>query len=446
MRKKVIVGCAVAGLAMFAGLRIWLSPPTEPRFEGKTASAWFELYVMQGVGASRHDGIASIEGLEALRIMGSNAVLTLVSEGFDPKPPPPTTPVLDPVRRLLGVRVYQAETPEHRRLQAVEAMRIVRPSGNFLLPLLTNALAQTGTTNSRQALMFLGAIDNDDPSAVFHLTNALLSPDSWSRALAAQSLRWASPRTPSALPMLLAEIESPATLLGLPDLLLAVANYGEAVSNAVPALRRHLSNTNESCRIAAALAVDHINPGDPDAWKVLNELAHGSQRGSSGSQFNFISGFTTKIDLRRHRFVPWLIGLSVERATLLNQRDLWALSEIDAQEAANALRECMTAKNRTPYEQIWAAGQILRGDPRDSGAIAFLIATLQSPSESRWHSFVIEQLFGVATDQQAAIQALEKFRDDTRGKPAADAQRALRIIHWRSAYTNRVEHSRPVTP
>ncbi|MBC8001283.1 MAG: hypothetical protein H7X97_01730 [Opitutaceae bacterium] len=122
------------------------------------------------------------------------------------------------------------------------------------------------------------------------------------------------------------------------------------------------------------------------------------------------------------------------------------LSEIDAQEAAIVLRDCMSGKNRTAFEQIWAAGRILRGDPRDSGAIRFLITAMQSPSESRWHSFAVEQLCEVAPDNAAVIQALQKFRDNSWRKPAADAQRALRIIHWRSVYTNRIEHLHPAGP
>ena len=440
MRKKYIVGLIVVLVISFL---VWrgMRGLDEPRVDGQPISYWYDRHLLYGHDSTRPDEMVSAEAMEVICSMGTNAVAFLVQKALDPNSQPTIGPLLNRVRPILGMRTLPYVDPAKSADARVEAslwiLKRIAPSGNVLLPHLTNALAEMETPRMRTALLLLATVGDDDPAAGTHLARALGSQTNLTLAIAAQSLLMISPRTPGALPAILAKLENPTCPI---NLIHTAGNYGPAASNAVPTLRRHLADPNDNLRISAAVALVQINPADTGAISVIESAAQ--VLGPRGQ--NLLLSNLYRVKGHGLALIATLEKLSKSSEHSVASRAIMALEDIDPTAAVSGLREQMKDDQPTNF-RVSAAGWILKMEPRDPAAVKFLVEALKSPENKSLHWIIIDQLRSVSADQQVAIRALEYYRDPL-NPLAQKAESTLRIIRWRAKAAQRAFRPNPKVP
>jgi HEAT repeat protein len=158
------------------------------------------------------------------------------------------------------------------RLDALEAIREMKPPARLLMPQLEARLSQTNTIAYWNAIYALGLLGEGGEAAVPILVSALGDTNRPSRQLAVQSLMFLGPQASAAVPQL-------TELLGRPeartDYLYRSIAYalGSIGSNAAPALPRlrelFRTETNQNGRVALAVGLCQIDAHQDEALAFL---------------------------------------------------------------------------------------------------------------------------------------------------------------------------------
>ena len=257
----------------------WL---VEPRWQGRTANAWFKEVSTAG-GGSGADA-----GRSALVSMGDNSAAYLAevfthqdgawkqsliqwarARGWTSSPSERrraswAAQILREIgpngRRAVPCLVRAARDRTHpRRAGAIELLGVIHRDPPLAIPTLVDCLRETNGYVRTFAATALGSFGAEGRAAVPALWEALGSQDTYLAVASASALLRIDEKSDAGWPLLMDTLRSPVATHRV-EAARALGNLGPIAWEAVPALRAALADQDPRVSSAAASALQRVNP------------------------------------------------------------------------------------------------------------------------------------------------------------------------------------------
>lgn len=274
-RTGILSGVLVIGLV---GGLMWLAQATsEPRHQGRPASAWFKQFYRAGDFSRRPDAAQRAEAAAAFQALGTNAVPFLLQECFAARP---NRGRITNLFAFLGSLPPGFQLPpyvpgEYINHEAAEAVGVIRPPASCLLPRLTNALTSTIARQRYMALYLAGYAGEGGEAVAPFLQQSLRSEDNWARVLSLQSALRLGARGAALTPDLVEMLQRPDLPPGVRlQVYRVLGSFDESEAQAVPALREELNvTTDPNTQLVLALTLCRIQPAECGCLEAELEAA-----------------------------------------------------------------------------------------------------------------------------------------------------------------------------
>lgn len=413
----------------------------EPAYAGKPLKHWCAEYE-----ATWSDWYAEYEAawrdhereeiVQAIRAMGDDAVKLLVQRAFRGLKPSKVQKFYREIHLRLPRALQkhlpdiffstQIILPQEIEAQAVSTLHAIKPPARVLLPLLADSLHGSDQTRRKAAIFLLGAVGEGGEQAVPYLQEALRDRDYFTRRLAVQSLVFIGPAAHPAVPALVEALKDPAIN---ERAIVVLGNIGPPAKIAVPQITEFLQSTNPVTRLNTAAALYAIDQR-PAAFQVITN-ALGSRDYPSLRQA--VVTLQSMGPLAKEA-VPHLLRMLGE-----DDSRVWiALSALkriapEDRQCLPILLEKLQAKDS--YSRLYArnvnarnaAAAIVRIDPKQPEAMAFLLEDLKKPRPPG-DTFTMRVLGGIGPPAKAAIPVLQEALHDQNKHVREAAAKALRRI------------------
>ena len=268
--KYVLIGPAVIGLAVIAGVLVSRLPPEARSYKGKSVHGWT-------LQAGSTDPRLREEAASAFKALGSNAVPGLVRLlGYRDSwvrerlwALAPSSPTLIQQTVLKWLRPPQAA---QIHLAAVRSLGTIGPEAAGAVPALAGELRAGDADLRWNAGM---ALANIGPAGVRGLTAALASPNSNVCYAAISGLGAAGPAAEAAVPALLPLLADPNDGLRIA----AGGSLARIGTNALSWVIRELEAPNGTNRLCAAKALPILRPDRARVLPALFDMARDPEPG-----------------------------------------------------------------------------------------------------------------------------------------------------------------------
>lgn len=418
----------LAAILLALGGSIFLRLRSEPTYEGKSVSYWFQEYCRSGQEMN-YDALRREEAADALRHLGTNAVPYLVGRAFAAAyvPPNPTRFQRFFNGLLVALGLPQIVSAPVMREEAPFALDDIKPPAVQLLLLLKGHLQSGDQFERRQSMFILGSAGGDAGLVVPFLDAGLKDKDSRTRRLALQSLGWLGPRAEAAVPTLLALLNNPgSTNFFDPQTLTTLGKIGTPnTAPAVPLMKRLFEKEtvwNQRCLYAAALL--RMDAGQSDA---LAFLTNGLMTHPSANDRWIAAQVLGEIGSNASPAIPILLQALGRTNQMFLAVVPGALKSLGVPAATflPIMKEHLKSTDETVLFN--AAARILDLDPANNEAQQLLIAFIKN--ESIFQGLAIDALGQAGPSAKAALPVLRQTakRNSHPGQKAA-TQKAIQKI------------------
>lgn len=426
MKKLWIIAAVLIGL--IAAALLFQKAEPEPSYAGKPFSFWFEQFYAPNTNGfyNRYNFADREEALYALRKMGADVYPLLVKEYL----------VSD--RRIkfrgycstLKQWIFQYRknpapyiSPGQIRFEAGEAIRILGPSAQTLLPLLHKAL-RPGSEDYSRAIYLLGSVSEGREQVVPILASALKQPGR-ARQQALQSLTWMGESADAVLPELLQRFQKVSRI---PRLILLVGNAGPNAKAAVTELQK-LCAPGNGLETYAAAALYQIEPENKTALNLLTNWI--------ALQPEQLRNLAWSVGNARRIPIQFILPLATNSDEQVRAQAIKALEKKSPQAAVNALENLLRIEPES--EKLQTARWLLRIDRNNLDAQKYLLSRRYS-SNRKW---VLESLSEASPESKEVISALEfdatQNIDEESRNEAKQALKRIKIreLMQKEGWTNR---------
>ncbi len=271
-----LAALAVGMIALGLGGSAW-HRARQPKFEGRTASAWLSHFSWQRASGLTDHSLVLKEAEVVFRSLGQPGQAHLVREALNLSSPTGWRSNLQAhatkrLRQSQWVpRVRLLESADHRRRLARDIVGLVRPSWPAMAEGLGRSFDSLDPAYDQArhlaAIYFLPYGGRGSSNALPVLIRALESGDPNLAGAAVQTLRALDGDLRPALPTLLRLLETPGWSQNIVE---TVGELGPAATNALPFLHSLLRNPpSEQDKTYLAGAILKINPSDQEALSLL---------------------------------------------------------------------------------------------------------------------------------------------------------------------------------
>jgi hypothetical protein len=262
---------------------------------------------------------------------------------------------------------------------AINAIAEIDPRASMVLPLLTNALADTNSSGYHLAIRILA--DSSNELAVPYLAKAILDQDPDTRAEAILALPRLGPQASPAIPELIELVNrwESTNRNGL-HAALTLAEIGSNAMPAIPSLKnRFATNTNIQEQLALASYIYRIDPQERQAFAFLtNHLT--STNGET--EVRLSSYFLGTLKSNASPAIPLLLN-----ALRTTNEETWDVVFLElkrvgaaSNDIATSVRPSLNSTNDNIREH--AARFLLKRDPHDQESKQTLVSLITSQSDS----------------------------------------------------------------
>jgi HEAT repeat protein len=427
MKKRLRITVFAAILTIgFIGWLIWNRHADQPAYQGRPVSAWFQQYYRAGPHGQWNE-LKRSEASQALHRLGAEAVPYLIDQVLKTRHYLFLEKPFFDLRRHFFPDAPPFVSADDIRTEAAWSLREIKPPAAMVLPLLADAVKSPEDLKHHWAVFLMGCLGDGADAATSHLIDALKDKDPRLHVLAAQSLWELGPAARTALPAIIQALEKPSCPIRVID---ALGNFGPAATAATPSLISRLAATNHIEKTHAAIALCQIDPQHASALATVTEAL---QRHKDARLCNSTLMALQEIKAYGRIFVPALLQAATNRDDHTATLAIAALESIWPEAAVPALLHQM--KERTEENtRIWAAGWILRIEPKNAEALTLLMDFVRSRRNSTWRGYAVEQLGESSPENREVVSFLDQTsKYDRDGEVSAKARKALERIHRREA-------------
>jgi HEAT repeat protein len=423
--KSLLLGFGVA-MAL-----VWLCTLSnrEPEYQGKRLSAWFKQYYRTGQRSRQWNEDQHDEAAQALRAMGTNAVPFLLEKLYDYRPDSPArTNVLTFLSRLPEPFRFPPFIPAWGICsEAANAIAEIKPTEEFLLPLVTNRLHSTNQLE-RDATIHLLCATQYGVGEIMPLLRDMLTSTNWTDQLTGTiRLRQLGLLARPALPELIELVKSDqCDQRVFHAACRALAEFGSEAAEAAPALERRLEHEMRvSSRINFAKTLCRIDARQTNALAELIQYA----ADSTNAQRGFAIMSLGSVGPNAKAAVPVLLEAVSEDDDRVWNISATALMKIgETNLALSGVAERLT--HRDKQTRLNAAMFIVYYEPTHATALSNLFEFTKDPAFART---AIQQLGKLQPAPEFAVSLLREIAANKDAEFRADAETALRRIQTAGA-------------
>lgn len=446
-RRFGIALLGVAALVAVVGTRF--RDRHEPRFEGRTARAWFQELVRVR-NSMAHGGAGDDPGDDharhwrarlALLELGTNTLPFLLDRAFENRPDSaPREAVCAVLLELPAWAGRGAFAPHWVSSEvALDLLQDLRPPAEPLLA-ATEPVLRSGAAGLRQrqtALRILGAAGSGRDRVLPWLLPAIASTNlasTYERQIAVGSLHLLDVDPAVALPAVRAALRDPQ-FRPSGALHLWLRHHAPATAAAVPELEGRFADAGIDYRLQAAVTVLHLQPGHAEALRLVTTAATQVNPPASHLEALCTAVYGGERVAERIRPCPELAPI-FENLARTELRE-WDAGRGDTWIAMRAFAHVAPARAAALYREALggpagglAAGSLLRLEPTNAEAARVLIAMTRE--RGRYHRSQFLGLGEASSANREAMAALEQLAAGPASDPLrADARAVLARIAFR---------------
>ena len=375
-----MVALLIVALLIVAGIgRSAWRRAQEPKYEGRTAGEWLDELAARSPDGMMMDELAQKEGEIVFRNLGVAGRRFLVRDYLSYEWPSDFRTNLFARGEKLPARLRPKflRSPVPRAVACSEVLNLIRPEWEVFQPEVGGAFA-AGGERALAATILLGYVGRGSTNAALLLVSSLTNAAPRGRMIALQALGDLKTNSAPALPTLLSWVHqwSPGTPVQGGDkmVLHAIAASGEQASAALDKLDQlFVASVQPADQLELATALLRIKPDHTAAFALLEaQLSSGTNQSKNGPGVVLLNILWRK--------GPPNPAFSRLASRLIDSRTDWfhaaqIMLRNDPPAGVAALHQKL-ANQRFDTEAIGVLDLLLRHDPRDAVALAFLDAQM----------------------------------------------------------------------